>query len=81
MTAPREILVESYWFRQIFNGYNVVIMRDDTDIGAGDWVKLRESKTTGYTGEYLKVLVKYVLRHDDFPEAIQPGYCIVGLRA
>jgi ParB family chromosome partitioning protein len=38
-------------------------------------------QSPGYpTGRKIRRLVTYVLRHEDFPQGIAEGYCVLGLR-
>jgi len=62
------------------------VRRDDRGYAVGDTLVLREwiewhwTPYGGYyTGRYVVRRVTYVLRHEDFPEGIAEGFCVLGL--
>jgi hypothetical protein len=71
------------------------IRKDDSDYGVGDILVLQEcyqeaipfshnSKgepivQTVYTGNEITKRIKYKITHEEFPQGIQEGYCILGL--
>jgi len=83
-----ELKIDHRWFDAVASGAkNFEVRRDDRHYQPGDVLVLREwfdyrwSPYGGfYTGRAVMRRVTYVLRHEDFPEAIAEGYCVLGLR-
>lgn len=66
------------WFADVLAGSKgFEVRRDDRDFHVGDRLRLREYADWEYTGREVTVPVDYIVRHDDFPEGIMPGYCIL----
>lgn len=64
------------------------IRKDDSDYEVDDililqeWVRFDNPigyAKGAYTGEVIEKRIKYKITHDEFPEGIQEGYCILGL--
>lgn len=55
------------------------VCRYDRDYEKGDTVLLREWKNGGYTGNTAEVMIYYIITHDDCPDGIKKGYCVLGL--
>lgn len=63
------------------------IRKDDRDFKVGDTLRLREydpirfsEERDRFTSRATEVMVTYILRHEDFPEGIKEGYCVLGIR-
>jgi hypothetical protein len=63
------------------------IRKDDSDYEVGDILVLKEyeqenmvgNSFQGYTGNEIAKKIKYKITHEEFPQGIQDGYCILGL--
>ena len=66
------------YFDEVRNGWKrFEIRKNDRDFKVGDILILREWDGNEYTGEFLYVKVMYIL--SDFPDGLQPGYCIMSI--
>ena len=73
-----DLKISPRWFADVHAGSKgFEVRRDDRDFHVGDRLRLREYADGEYTGRGMTVSVDYILRHDDFPEGIMPGYCIL----
>ena len=79
-----ELKTHPLFFKDIVSGimrFNV--RKNDRNFKDGDFVKFREYvpwRNRPYTGRKFIARITYVLRHEDFPEGINPGYCVFGFR-
>lgn len=56
------------------------VRKDDRGYKQGDVLHLEEwSQEGGYTGRWLAAYVSYLLRHEDYPEGIMPGYAVMSI--
>jgi hypothetical protein len=57
------------------------VRKDDRNFQVGDTLKLCEYKPDE-AGEVRICwrVITYKLTHEDFPDGIQPGYCVLGIR-
>jgi hypothetical protein len=79
------------YFKEVAEGKkDFEIRKDDSDYQVGDTLILQEYlkeisdgyKTTlhpQYTGKEITKRIKYKITHEEFPQGIQEGYCILGL--
>lgn len=88
-----DLKLNAKWFPDVLSGAKPFEVRgDDRGYRVGDVLVLREF--TGYSGEWVDGLyrmephytgracrraVTFILRHEDFPEGIAPGYFVLGL--
>lgn len=78
-----ELKIAPAEFRAVIDGRKrFEVRRHDRDFKVGDWAVLREYRATSsrYTGARFYTEISYVLRHEDFPDGIQPGYCVFGFK-
>lgn len=73
-------LAPQYW-HVCAEGYkNFEIRKNDRDFQPGDVVTLSEYKDGAYTGATLNnIIIRYVLTAEQFPDGLQPGYCVLGM--
>lgn len=56
------------------------VRKNDRDYRAGERVLIEEWVEPGeYSGRKYLAHISYVLKHEDFPDGISPGYCVFGL--
>lgn len=71
------------FFDAVDNGIKTFEVReDDRNFQVGDTLKLCEYLSTVNLVTERMCLRKiiYKLTHEDFPDGIQPGYCVLGIR-
>lgn len=76
------------YYDAVKNGIKTFEIRKlDRDFMVGDTLRLREYDPTRYTEERdrftsraVEVMVTYILGHEDFPDGIPEGYCVMGIR-
>jgi len=68
------------YFEDILNNHKSFDIRlDDRQFQLRQALLLREWDGVGYSGaEILVPNIEYIVKHADFPDAIQPGYCVLG---
>jgi hypothetical protein len=68
------------FFDLVIGGFKTFeVRKNDRDYKENDLVIFREWKDgefTGYCTEAKTII--YVLKHEDFPDGIMPGYCVFG---
>lgn len=66
----------------LFSNKNFEIRKNDRDFKVNDILILKEYNPIEkkYTGCTAKCKVIYILNHEDFPEGIQDGYCVMGIK-
>ena len=84
--APRkthELKIMPKYFDAIINGYkNFEIRKNDRGFKPNDILILREYDQVKkeYTGCKTRCEILYVLEDKDFPQGIQEGYCVMGIK-
>lgn len=68
-TAPK------FWTDAWDGSKRFTVRKHDRPFGEGDIIEKVNIKTL----EILTFKIKYVLTHEDFPDGLQPGYCVLGL--
>lgn len=71
------------YFEAVINGCkNFEIRKNDRFFKLNDILFLKEYNPIEkkYTGCTAKCKVIYILYHEDFPEGIQDGYCVMGIK-
>lgn len=68
-------------FKDIQSGQKTFELRfNDRDYQVGDILILKEyTDSKEYTNRWLKFTITHILYHEQYPEAIAPGYCIMSL--
>ncbi len=79
--TTHELKVHSQFFNSLWtNEKNFEVRRDDRGFAVHDVLVLREyDPSFGYTGNMCKRLVTYVLRSEDLPNGVPPGWCVMAL--
>jgi hypothetical protein len=56
------------------------LRKDDRGFELGDTLVLKEyePENQSYTGNEIRVFVQYILRHEDMPDGLVPGYVVLG---
>ena len=73
--------ISSKYFDAVKDGRKTFeIRKNDRNYRNGNVLILRECDDGEYTGRIVVVYVAYVLTHEDFPDGIQPGYCIMSIK-
>lgn len=67
------------FFWMVWDGEKTAeIRKDDRGFKIADVLILREwSPNTGYSGCYMEMSITSIVRAEDFPDALQPGYCLL----
>jgi hypothetical protein len=74
------------FFSAVKNGKkNFEVRKNDREFMVGDILWLREynpsiTQNNGYTGEGFFRDIIYILKDIDYPEGVQSGYCILGIK-
>lgn len=66
-------------YRDVATGKKLAEIRiNDRDFQPNQTVMLRQynAEFSIYSGRYLIVEIKHVLTHEQFPQGLQPGYCM-----
>ena len=71
-TQPRDFIDITRGIKRI------EIRRNDKDFQVGDCLYFREFEDGKSMGNFATTKVTYIIRHEDFPEALKPGYCAMG---
>ncbi|WP_236896971.1 DUF3850 domain-containing protein [Clostridium beijerinckii] len=81
--------IDPKYFKEVAEGKkDFEIRKDDSDYEVGDTLILQEINKTPlgeyftkeqYTGNEIIKRIKYKITHEEFPQGIQEGYCILGL--
>jgi hypothetical protein len=87
MPTVHKLKIAPRWFDAVSYGAKPFeVRRDDRDYQVGDvlvlreWIEYHWTPWGGYyTGRSVMRRVTYVLRHEDFPQGIAEGYCVLGL--
>ena len=83
-TTTHELKCLSSFFDAIQSGEKKFEIREERDrhFEVGDILFLREVEGDGsYTGKELRVYVKYIMRHKNFPLGIPEGYAVMSISA
>ncbi len=79
--ANHDLKVYPRFWRALSTGLKPFeVRRDDRNFRVGDTCTLREfDPSTGFTGggPYVREIT-YILRHEDFPNGVPIGYCVLG---
>lgn len=77
-----------FFFEAVLDGRKMFeVRKDDRGFMVGDEVHLREwgeigcVGDVGYTGREVQLMISYYLDHEHFPEGLQPGYVVLGLKS
>lgn len=73
---PHVLKIAPRWYEAALRGKRFEVRRNDRDFEEGDHIVLREWDGTDYTGRQILGIIDYVLTSEDFPDGIQPGYCV-----
>lgn len=74
-------IMPKYFDDVVFNNKNFEIRRNDRGFKPNDILILREyDQVKKYTGCKARCKVLYVLEDKDFPQGIQEGYCVMGIK-
>lgn len=88
-----DLKISSLWFDAVKNGIKKCeIRRADRDYRVGDTLRLREvdantGKDMSYADDNLcinlyfecLVTITHIITHDDFPEGVPEGYCVLSI--
>lgn len=66
-------LADRFWWPVLSGRKTFEIRDDDRGFREGDLVRFRRVDTAEEMGKTF--LIKYVIRHDDFPQGVPEGYC------
>ena len=81
MSQQHDLKVYPKFWRELVSGRKPFeLRRDDRNFRVGDTVSLREfDPKHGFTGAgpYIREIT-YILRNEDIPVGLQPGYCVLG---
>ena len=82
--TKHELKILPLYYDAVQNGAKrFEIRRTDRDFRVGDSVDLREwlPDKQQYGRARLRMVITYVLMHEDFPDGIPEGYCVFGMEA
>lgn len=80
--------IQPKYFKEVAEGKkDFEIRKDDSDYEVGDILILQEihksplgkSPYFNYTGNEIAKRIKYKITHEEFPDGIKEGYCVLGL--
>lgn len=84
--------IQPKYFKEVAEGKkDFEIIKDDSDYEVGDILILQEyinysdsayynrETPNRYTGNEITKRIKYKITHEEYPQGIQEGYCILGL--
>lgn len=78
--AIHELKLAPGWFDAVADGRKTFeVRRDDRGFAVGDTLCMREYDGT-YSGRRCCAEVAYILKGEDFPDGIRPGYVVMGIR-
>jgi len=76
--------INTKYYDAVLNGAKPFEIRkeDDCTYAVGDTIELVEIHEPSMHRRVrgMEVVVTYKLTHEDFPDGIQPGYCVLGIR-
>lgn len=79
--AQHELKIYPQFWRELVAGRKPFeVRRDDRNFRVGDTVSLKEyDPKVGFTGHgpYIREIT-FILRHEDFPNGVPVGYCVLG---
>ncbi|QLF85104.1 hypothetical protein [Nostoc phage YongM] len=79
MAVRHELKTVNPWFTDVLEGRkNFEIRKNDRGFEVGDLLILREWTGNNYTSRRVEKIVSYILRGEDFPEGVKPGYVVLG---
>ena len=80
ISVDHELKTAQPFFERVWIGEKTFeVRKDDRDYQPGHVVRQREySPESGYGDRWVLGYIGYVLRYEDFPEGIEPGYCVFG---
>lgn len=81
--TEHELKLHEKYFDAVRNGIKTFeVRRFDRDFKVGDTLTLMRVTEKGDLQDYkkIKVAVTYILAHEDFPDGIQEGYCVMGIK-
>lgn len=72
-----KLKIQDHFYRAIETGYKTFeVRKDDRDFGIGDNIEFTTIDGETREGQWK---ITYKLTHEDFPEGIPEGYCILGI--
>ena len=73
--------VQPFFNHVMYSNKGFEVRKHDRDFKVGDIVVLEEydPESNSYSGYKTSRHIMYILRHGDYPEGIQQGYCVLGL--
>jgi ASC-1-like (ASCH) protein len=75
-----DLKTASQFFHMVWQGRKTAEVRhNDRNFQTGDIVRLREWDSTVYSGRTVTAKILSVVLHEEFPEGIKPGYCLISL--
>lgn len=81
MSQHHELKIYPQFWRELVAGRKPFeVRRDDRNFKVGDTVSLKEyDPKVGFTGAgpYIREIT-FILRNEDFPNGVPPGYCVLG---
>lgn len=78
--VEHELKTEQPFYDDVYYRYKgFEVRKHDRDFKVGHIVKLNEFVNGCLTGSFVRGVIKYILTHEQFPEGIKPGYCILGI--
>lgn len=80
--SDRRLKTVDPWFQLVWDGLKTVeVRKSDRDFQIGqEWYLDHYDPVTGYGHKQIYIKITHVLAHDDFPEGIQPGYCMISFQ-
>jgi len=75
--------VDPGYYDAIVNGLKTFeIRKNDRGYRVGDLLRLKEYDpgTEKYTNRTVRMIVQYIIGHEDFPEGIPEGYVVMAIR-
>ncbi len=83
--TKHELKLETKWFDAVVNGFkNFEVRKNDRDYKVGDTLLLQEIISADgkreYTPRSLYTVITFIITHEEFPDGINEGYCVLGIR-
>lgn len=78
-----ELKIQRKFWIEIVNGYKTFeVRKDDRDYQEGDLINFNVIQEDGSIKKcsWDVYQIVYILRHDDFPEGVPEGYCILAIK-